>query len=162
MRTTVILFQSSSITDIPIVLFNSPNPTLYYSLETNNTIKWRWDWNIGNWMVFYTSQLDEFADITSGDKKLMALLYDNFLVGCLDTTPQRFLFGLLDDDSGDLQGVYSSSTAESSGVFVVKRDPDAAADQQSVCVYFRQRGGQFDKKCARDPDNKLRLYGKYS
>jgi hypothetical protein len=168
MRTTVILFQSSSITDIPIVLFNSPNPTLYYSLEPNNTIKWRWDWNIGNWMVFYTGQLDEFEDTASGDKKLLALLYDNFLVGCLNTTPQRFLFGLLDDDSGDLQGVYTSSAADSSGVaddsgvFLVKINPDAAAETKSVCVYFRQRGVQFDKKCALDPGNKLRLFCKYS
>jgi hypothetical protein len=161
-RTTVILFLSSSITDNPIVLFNSPNPTLYFTLETNNTLKSMFDWNTGGWIRFYTGQLDEFEDTSSGDKKLMALLYDNFLVGCLDTTPQRFLFGLLDDISGDLQGVYSSSAANSSGVFKVKRDPDAAAGQQIVCVYFRQRGGQFDNKCVQDPGNKLRLYGKYS
>jgi hypothetical protein len=82
-------------------------------------------------------------------------------------TRQRFLFGLL-DDSGDLQGVYSSSAADSSGVadesgvFLVKTDPDAAAGKHSVCVYLRQRGGQFDKKCALDPSNKLRLKSKYS
>jgi hypothetical protein len=117
---------------------------------------------------FSTGQLDEFADTASGDKKLLALLYDNFLVGCLDTTPQRFLFGLLDDDSGDLQGVYSSSAADSSGVaddsgvFLVKTNPDAAAGTKSVCVFFRKSRGQYDKKCALDPDNKLRLYGKYS
>jgi hypothetical protein len=167
-RTTVILFLSSSITDNPLVLFNSPNPTLYYTLETNNTIKSKFDWNTLDWIEFYTGQLDEFEDTSSGDKKLLALLYDNFLVGCLNTTPQRFLFGLLDDDSGDLQGVYSSSAANSSGVaddsgvFVIKRDPDATAGQQIVCVYFRQRGGQFDNKCVQDPGNKLRLYGKYS
>jgi hypothetical protein len=113
---------------------------------------------------FSTGQLDEFTDTASGDKKLLALLYDNFLVGCLDTTPQRFLFGLLDDDSGDLQGVYSSSAADSSGVaddsgvFLVKTNPDAAAGQHSVCVFFRKSRGQYDKKCAQDPDNKLRLY----
>jgi hypothetical protein len=161
---TVILFKSSSITDNPLVLYKSPNPTLYYTLETNNTIKSRFDWNTGGWHNFYTGQLDEFEDTASGDKKLMALLYDNFLVGCLDTTPQRFLFGLLDDISGDLQGVYSSSAANSSGVaddsgvFEVKRDPDAAAGQQNVCVYFRQRGGQFDNKCVQDPGNKLRIH----
>jgi hypothetical protein len=109
-----------------------------------------------------TGQLDEFEDTFSGDKKLLALLYDNFLIGCIDTTPQRFLFGLLDDNSGDLHGVYSSSTADSSGVFVFKKDRDATAGQQIVCVYFRQRGGQFDNKCVQDPGNKLRLYGKYS
>jgi hypothetical protein len=150
------------------VLQPNTNSTLYFTLETNNTIKWRFDSNTGAWHHFLTGQLDEFADTASGDKKLLALLYDNFLVGCLDTTPQRFLFGLLDDYSGGLQGVYSSSTADSSGVaddsgvFVVKRDPDAAAGLQSMCVYFRQRGGQFDRKCALDPGNKLRLYGKYS
>ena len=84
------------------------------------------------------------------------------MLGCLDTTPQRFLFGLLDDDSGDLQGVFSSSTADNSGVFVAKRDPDAAAGAQSVCVYFRQRQGQFDQKCALDPEDKLKLYSKCS
>jgi hypothetical protein len=162
MKTTVILFQSSSITENLLVLALDPNPTLYYTLETDNTIKWRWDWYTGNWHNFSTVKLDEFEDTASDDKKLLALLYDNFLIGCLDTTPQRFLFGLLDDISGDLQGVYSSSTAGSSGVFKVKRDPDAAAGQQNVCVYFRQRGGQFDNKCVQDPGNKLRLYGKYS
>jgi hypothetical protein len=55
-----------------------PNPTLYFTLETNNTIKWRWDWNTGNWIEFWTGQLDEFEDTSSGDKKLLALLYDNF------------------------------------------------------------------------------------
>jgi hypothetical protein len=166
--TTVILFLSSTITDNPIVLVSIPNPTLYFTLETNNTIKSRFDWDTGTWHYFVTGQLDEFEDTFSGDKKLLALLYDNFMIGCLDTTPQRFLFGLLDDDSGDLQGVYSSSAADSSGVaddsgvFVVKRDRDATAGQRIVCVYFRQRGGQFDNKCVQDPGNKLRLYGKYS
>jgi hypothetical protein len=155
-------------TDNPLDQKDLPNPSLSYTLETNRTIMWRFDWWSDMWHHFSTGQLDEFADTASGDKKLLALLYDNFLIGCLDMTPQRFLFGLLDDDSGDLQGVYSSSTADSSGaaddsgVFEVKRDPDAAAGQQSVCVYFRQRGGQFDKKCVQDPGNKLRLYGKYS
>jgi hypothetical protein len=80
-------------------------------------------------------------------------------------TPKRFLFGLL-DDSGDLQGVYSShakdssGVADESGVFLFKTNPDAAAGQHSVCVYLRQRGGQFDKKCVTDPENKLRLYSK--
>jgi hypothetical protein len=165
---TVILFLSSSITDNPLGLINSPNPTLYYSLEPNNTIKWRFDWKIDTWISFLTGQLDEFEDTASGDMKLLALLYDNFLVGCLDTTPQRFLFGLLDDDSGDLQGVYSSSAGDSSGVaddsgvFLVKTDPEAVAGTKSVCVYFRKSRGQYDKKCVQDPDNKLRLYSKYS
>ncbi len=149
------------------MLKDQQNPTLYYTLETNKTIKWRFDWYVWGWYYFFTDQLDEFTDTASGDKKLLALLYDNFLVGCIDTTVQRFLFGLL-DDSGDLQGVYSSSAADSSGVadesgvFLVKTDPDAAAGEHSVCVYLRQRGGQFDKKCALDPSNKLRLKSKYS
>jgi hypothetical protein len=149
------------------VLEYRPNPTVYFTLETNKTIKWRYDWSEGDYLHFFTGQLDEFEDTVAGDKKLLALLYDNFLVGCIDTTVQRFLFGLL-DDSGDLQGVYSSSTADSSGVadesgvFLVKTDPDAAAGEHSVCVYLRQRGGQFDKKCALDPSNKLRLKSKYS
>ena len=150
------------------MLKDQQNPTLYYTLETNKTIKWRFDWYVWGWYYFFTDQLDEFTDTASGDKKLLALLYDNFLVGCLDTTPQRFLFGLLDDDSGDLQGVYSSSAGDSSGVaddsgvFLVKINPDATAGQHSVCVYLRKSRGQFDKKCVQDPDNKLRLYGKYS
>ena len=154
-------------TDNPLDQEDLPNPSLSYTLETNRTIMWRFDWWSDMWHHFSTGQLDEFADTASGDKKLLALLYDNFLVGCIDMTPKRFLFGLL-DDSGDLQGVYSSSTADSSGVadasgvFLVKRDSVAADGLQSVCLYFRQRGGQFDKKCAQDPDNKLRLYGKYS
>jgi hypothetical protein len=164
----VILFQSSSISNNPLDLSSVPNPTLYFTLETNNTIKWRFDRTSDLWMSFFTGQLEEFEDTASGDKKLLALLYDNFLIGCLDTTPQRFLFGLLDDDSGDLQGVYSSSAADSSGVaddsgvFLFKTDPDAAAGTKSVCVFFRQSGGQYDKKCALDPENKLRLYSKYS
>ncbi len=115
---------------------------------------------------FSTGQLDEFTDTASGDKKLLALLYDNFLIGCLDTTPQRFLFGLLDDDSGDLQGVYSSSAADSSGVadesgvFFVKRDSGAATGIHSVCLFLRQRGGQLDKKGVLDTEDKRRLYGK--
>ena len=108
-----------------------------------------------------TRQLDEFTDTASDGKKLLALLCDDFMIGVLDTTPQRFLFGLLDDHSGLTQGVFRSSTADNSGVFVVKRDPEAAAGLHSVCVYFRQRGGKFDKTCALDPSNKLRLYGKY-
>ena len=91
------------------------------------------------------------------------MFYDDFLIGVLDTTPQRFLFGLLDDHSGLTQGVFRSSTADksgvadSSGVFQVKTNPDAAAQLHSVCVYFRQRGGQLDKTCALDPGNKFRL-----
>ncbi len=50
-------------------------------------------------MHFFTGQLDEFTDTASGDKKLLGLLLDNFLIGCLDTTPQRFMFGLLSRDS---------------------------------------------------------------
>jgi hypothetical protein len=133
-----------------------PNPNLYFTLETDKTIKWRYDVSNDTWHHFFTGQLDEFTDTVEDDKKLLALLYDNFLVGCIDMTRQRFLFGLL-DDSGDLQGVYSSSAADSSGVadesgvFLVKTDPDAAVGKHSVCVYLRQRGGQFDKKCALDP-----------
>jgi hypothetical protein len=76
------------------------------------------------------------------------------------------LFGLLSDDSEYMQGVFRSSTSDSSGVadesglFVIKRDAGAADGTRSVCVLFRQRGGQFDKKCAQDPGNKLRLYSK--
>jgi hypothetical protein len=167
-RTTVILFLSSIISDNSLVLQSIQNPTLYFTLGKNRTIKLRWDSSSGKMINISTGQLDEFEDTASGDKKLMALLYDNFLVGCLDTTPQRFLFGLLDDDSGDLQGVYSSSAADSSGVaddsgvFLVKTDPEAVAGTKSVCVYFRKSRGQYDKKCVQDPDNKLRLYSKYS
>jgi hypothetical protein len=57
------------------------------------------NWASSEWEHFFTGHFDEFADTVSGDKKLLALLYDNFLIGCLDTTPQRFLFGLLDGDS---------------------------------------------------------------
>jgi hypothetical protein len=66
-----------------------------------------------------------------------------------------------------MQGVFRSSTSDSSGVadesgvFLVKRDPGAAAGLHSVCVFFRQRGGQFDQKRVLDPDDKLRLYGKF-
>ena len=114
-------------------------------------------------MNYDTEQLDDFAETASDGKKLLALLYDDFMIGVLDTNPQRFLFGLLDDHSRLTQGIFLSSTADSngvadsSGVFLVKRDPDAAAGFHSVCVYFRQRGGQFDKTCALDPGNKLRL-----
>ena len=117
-------------------------------------------------MNYDTEQLDDFAETDSDGKKLLALLYGDFMIGVLDTSPQRFLFGLLDDHSRDLQGVFRSSTADSngvadsSGVFLIKTNPEAAAGLHSVCVYFRQREGQFDQKCALDPDNKLRLYGK--
>jgi hypothetical protein len=148
-------------TDNPLVPRVRPNPTLYFTLETDRTIKWRWDWSSENYLHFFTGQLDEFADTVSGDKKLLALLYGNFLIGCLDTAPQRFLFGLLSDDSEYMQGVFCSSTADNSGVFLVKRDPGAAAGQHSLCVFFRQRGGQFNQKCVLDPDDKLRLYGKF-
>jgi hypothetical protein len=57
------------------------------------------DWSSGAYHHHFTDQLDEFPDPVSGDKKLLALLYGNFLIGCLSTTPQRFLFGLLSDDS---------------------------------------------------------------
>ncbi len=98
-KITVIIFLSSTISDIPLVLQSNTNPALSYTLETDKTIKWRFDWASWGWYHFYTSTLDEFEDTALGDKKLLALLYDNFLVGCIDTTVQRFLFGLLDDDS---------------------------------------------------------------
>ncbi len=96
---------------------------------------------------------------------MLARLYDNFLVGCLDMTPQRFLFGLL-DDSGDLQGVFSSSTSDSSGVadesgvFLVKRDAAAAVGTRSSCMLLRQREGPVDTKCAQDACDNLRLHRK--
>jgi hypothetical protein len=86
-------------TDNHLVRSTRPNETLHFTLETDRTIKWRWDWNSGYYFHFFTGKLDEFTDTVSGDKKLLALLYDNLLIGCLDTTPQRFLFGLLSDDS---------------------------------------------------------------
>jgi hypothetical protein len=86
-------------TENPLVPRVRPNPTLYFTLETDRTIKWRWDWWNGDYHHFFTGQLDEFTDTVSGDKKLLALLYGNFLIGCLNSTPQRFLFGLLSDDS---------------------------------------------------------------
>jgi hypothetical protein len=65
-----------------------------------------------------------------------------------------------------MQGVFRSSTSDSSGVadesgvFLVKKDAGAPDGTRSICMFFRQRGGQFDKKCAQDPGNKLRLYSK--
>jgi hypothetical protein len=149
-------------TDNPLVPRVRPNPTLYFTLETDRTIKWSYDNSSDDWLNFFTGQLDEFTDTVSGDKKLLALLYGNFLIGCLKTTPHLFLFGLLDDISGYIEGVFSSSTADNSGVFIVRRDPDAADGTRSVCVYSRQRGGHFDQNCAQDPGNKLRLYSKCS
>ena len=66
-----------------------------------------------------------------------------------------------------MQGVFRSSTSDSSGVadesgvFLIKTNPDVSFGTRSICVYLRQRGGQFDKKCALDPGNKLRLYSKF-